>query len=164
ISLKRSTLFFSYLQAGRPITPSFGSKADISGVQRLATRRKMYEAPRSPFIVRCPAHRQLSVLNSSYVCCEPRQGQVASVSCFCPFRPCYLPPRRAARRRSVEPISSLHFCSLRRNHRRGVVPGLLFFSCYLQGRILSIPPAAGCNHAALPVTIDSRGQKGENGE
>src|SRR5262249_24408405 len=28
-SLKRSTLFFSYLQAGRPITPSFGGKADM---------------------------------------------------------------------------------------------------------------------------------------
>src|SRR6516165_7709315 len=51
---------FQLSTAGRPITPSFGSKADISDVQRLATRRKMYEAQRSPFIVRCPAHRQLS--------------------------------------------------------------------------------------------------------
>jgi hypothetical protein len=30
ISLKRSTLIFSYPQAGRPITPSFGGKADIN--------------------------------------------------------------------------------------------------------------------------------------
>jgi hypothetical protein len=30
ISLKRSTLIFSYPQAGRPITPSFGGNADIS--------------------------------------------------------------------------------------------------------------------------------------
>src|SRR6266568_755199 len=29
ISLKRSTLIFSYPQAGRPITPSFGAIADI---------------------------------------------------------------------------------------------------------------------------------------
>src|SRR5215471_2669782 len=37
ISLKRSTLFFSYLQAGRPITPSFGGKADMVYVSRSAT-------------------------------------------------------------------------------------------------------------------------------
>src|SRR5262249_10499632 len=30
ISLKRSTLIFSYPQAGRPITPSFGGKADMA--------------------------------------------------------------------------------------------------------------------------------------
>src|SRR5262249_47839588 len=30
ISLERSTLIFSYPQAGRPITPSFGGRADIS--------------------------------------------------------------------------------------------------------------------------------------
>jgi hypothetical protein len=29
ISLKRSTLIFSYPQAGRPITPSFSGKPDI---------------------------------------------------------------------------------------------------------------------------------------
>src|SRR5215471_17345183 len=32
ISLKRSTLIFCYPQAGRPITPSFGGKADLDSV------------------------------------------------------------------------------------------------------------------------------------
>src|SRR5262249_21438563 len=32
ISLERSTLIFSYPQAGRPITPSFGGKADMATV------------------------------------------------------------------------------------------------------------------------------------
>jgi hypothetical protein len=40
ISLKRSTLIFSYPQAGRPITPSFGERAVMPAGIFCNTRQK----------------------------------------------------------------------------------------------------------------------------
>jgi hypothetical protein len=40
ISLKRSTLIFSYPQAGRPITPSFGGR---EVVQRTSPERPVFD-------------------------------------------------------------------------------------------------------------------------
>jgi hypothetical protein len=43
ISLKRSTLIFSYSQAGRPITPSIGGIADLS--ERLVQTNSVENDP-----------------------------------------------------------------------------------------------------------------------
>src|SRR2546422_11106061 len=60
------------------------------------------------------------------------QGEVAFVSCFRPVSPCYF--RQAAPPRPAPGCARFLFLSwsLRRNHRRQVVPGVLLFCCYLQ--------------------------------
>ena len=61
------------------------------------------------------------------------QGQVASFPCFGPVSPCY---RGAANRpdgRRAAPVSCVPLVAYGANHRRRVVPGVLFLSCYLQG-------------------------------
>ncbi len=60
------------------------------------------------------------------------QGQVARFPCFGPVSPCYR--RRAKPPRQAPGCARFLFSSriLRGNHRRRVVSGVLFFSCYLQ--------------------------------
>ena len=61
------------------------------------------------------------------------QGQVAPFPCFGPVSPLLSRPAKPPRRtlRCARFLFSSR--ALRGNHRRRVVPGVLFFSCYLQG-------------------------------
>src|SRR5215510_12307477 len=60
------------------------------------------------------------------------QGQVASIACFRPVSPCSC--RRAGPPQLAPGCARFLFASwsLRGGHRRQVVPGVLFLSCYLQ--------------------------------